>query len=96
MEKKYRVDIRTPNKIIFYNRRAVRSPVVLEVTERELKIIQMKIRSDGIEKYSINEIKDEPMLDIPSSIGPEILVEKETKKEETEADTILNKLLNDE
>ena len=97
MEKFYKVKIGTPNKFFIYKGRPVRSPVELKVTEKELKIIKMKIITDGISDYSINEISDEKIItDIPSVIGKEIIVEKVIKENEVSPKSILDKLLIEE
>jgi hypothetical protein len=62
--KKYKVGIYTPNKIFLVKGKVVRSPFEAEVSERELQSIKMKIKTDGIDKYSIEEITQlaEPII----------------------------------
>jgi len=97
MEKFYRVKIGTPNKFFVHRGRSVRSPVELKVTEKELKIIKMRILSDGILDYSVSEISDEKIItDIPLVIGEEVIVNKDIKDELSGPKSILDNLLIDE
>ena len=63
MSKKYKIGIYTPNKIFVVKGKVVRSPFEAEISEKELNSFKMKIKTDGIDKYSIEEI---------SMINPEI------------------------
>jgi hypothetical protein len=54
--KKYKVGIYTPNKIFMIKGRVVRSPFEVEVLQRDLQAIKMKIKTDGIDKFSIEEL----------------------------------------
>lgn len=56
MVKKYKVGIYTPNKIFLVKGKVIRSPFEAEISEKELQGIKMKIRTDGIDNYSIEEI----------------------------------------
>lgn len=44
------------NKFIYYKNRKVRTPVILEVENKELKTLILSLNMAGIEKYSIGPI----------------------------------------
>jgi hypothetical protein len=56
INKKYKLGIYTPNKIFLVKGKVVRSPFETIVSEKELQGFKMKIKTDGIDNYSIEEI----------------------------------------
>lgn len=100
--KKFNVYIRTPNKMISYRGRVVRTPVELNgVTESEIGLIRSVINLEAISDYDISEINEKVILNIPNPIGDgrevicdsiyDIIDEKNTKRK-----TLLEKISDDE
>ncbi len=91
--KKYKVKIRTPNIMILWRGKLVRTPVNLIAEEKDLSKIQLFIHTEGITDYDISEYyNDNYVFDTPEMIGKEIIVEE--IKEESKS--ILNNLLRSE
>ena len=95
MERKYKVNLNDPGRLIFLKNREVRTPVEVEVRESELDYIKLKIRTNGIVDYSISLVKDEvSMLDLSFENDKEMeepLVE-ELEECSQEPKTLLEKL----
>ena len=98
--KKYKVRIETPGKVIFFKNRKIRTPFVLELTEGEVKLFHMTMTSHGIEKYEIEEIKqntDEDVWEEVITKDKEVVIEELYSNQDfKEPSTILEKLLADE
>lgn len=64
-----------PNKTIYYKNRQVRTPVNIEVTEKELKGLYTSLRLAGITKFKVETVID----DKHTIIDHPILVEEDKK-----------------
>jgi len=64
-----------PNKTIFYKNRQVRTPVNIEITEKELKGLYTSLRLAGITKFNVETI----IGDNHTIIDQPILVEEDKK-----------------
>jgi len=86
--------IEDKNSFIYYKNRKVRTPVTIEVENKELKTLILALRMAGIQKYTIGELSDK--TDIPvKEILFHIDEDKEVIIEELgeEPTTILGKLM---
>ena len=93
--KRYKLTIRTPEKMIFFKNRLARTPVVLNnVSQKELDLLIIKIRSDAIEDYDLEDYDNFNSIETPKSIGEEIVVN--SNEEEIDKSSIINKLLTNE
>ena len=93
--KRYKLTIRTPGKMIFFKNRLARTPVVLNnVSQKELDLLIIKIRSDAIEDYDLEDYDNFNSIETPKSIGEEIVVN--SNEEEIDKSSIINKLLTNE
>lgn len=85
--KKYKVGIYTLGKVFLVNGRQVRTPFETTVYEKDIENFRIKIRTEAIDKYSIEELIDNPKPTIESlniSDANNILKKiksKKTKKE---------------
>lgn len=78
-----RVKIHEANHIIIFRGRPIRTPVTLDVTEKEFDFIMMNIQSRGIMKYEVEDIiKEEKsfdkdlVMDVPQDIEEVVSVEE--------------------
>jgi len=55
-KEKRRVKIHEANHVIIFRGRPVRTPVTLDVTDKEFDFIMMNIQSRGIMKYEVEDI----------------------------------------
>ena len=78
-------------KIIYFKNRELRSPVTIEVTEKELTHLKIVLKMSDIRNYSIEMKIYKPKIEYEKQI---IIEELNTKKEDPK--TILNKLINKE
>jgi len=98
--KKFKVRIEDAGKLIYFKNRKIRSPFIIELTEDELERFGITLNAAGVEKYTINEIKDEKE-ELEETISTEILEKEEVAIEEMDftitstPKTILEKLLQD-
>ena len=93
--KRYKLTIRTPGKMIFFKNRLARTPVVLNnVSQKELDLLIIKINSDAIEDYDIEDYDNFNSIETPKSISEEIVVN--SNEEEIDKSSIINKLLTNE
>lgn len=94
MNKKYTVKISTPNFILSFRGRPIRSPVEIDIYEHELKLIKVQCKRAGIipiiKDYTPPVIKD--FTD--DIINPNIPIVEELYENKNE--TILQKLLKKE
>ena len=88
-------------KIIYFKNQEIRTPVIIEVTEKELQQIKISLKMLNIRDYSIKIKTEEPKIEY---INKKIIIEelninnKESNKESNKEDpkSILNKLINKE
>lgn len=99
--KKYKVRIEVPGKVIFFNNRKIRSPFELELADNEIDLFKLTMTSNGISKYTIEDIED--IKEDDKNTWEEIIAVKDAEVviedlyiEEDEPNTILEKLLRDE
>jgi len=71
--KNYKVDIKSPNRTIFWKRQ-LKTPVKLTIVENELHYIKTLLRANDIDDFEIHEINIDLKFNIPESIGEEILI----------------------
>jgi hypothetical protein len=77
-----KVKIYEANHVIIFRGRPVRTPVTLEVTDKEFDFVMMNIQSRGILKYDVEEIVEkEPfdkdlVMDVPQEIDEVVAVEE--------------------
>ena len=94
--------IKDRNKTIYFKNRKVRSPCILEVTDRELESLRLTLIMTGIQHYSI----EDKSVDVINSKNEEIIIEElnftdsnsnsNKKYEDEEPKTILDNLMNGE
>jgi len=91
--KKYMIEIRTPNRMFSVRGVLVRTPAKWIVNETEVNNIKLKITSEGIEKFSIEEY-DPTKIEQPKP-KKEVTVDTITDLEEEikEPTTTLEKLM---
>ena len=99
--KYYKVGIYTPNKVFLVKGRVVRSPFEAKISEKELEHFKMKIKSDGIDSYTIEEFKEDtiigeqitnikPSKDIPITENYEIKIEELEQKSKSILDKFID------
>jgi hypothetical protein len=91
---KRRVKIHEANHMIMFRGKEVRSPVTLDVTDKEFGPVMMIIKSRGIMNYEIEDIIEKPrkvdkdlVMDVPQEIDELVEIE------EFESRTTLDKIL---
>lgn len=98
--KKYKVRVETMGKVIFFKNKKIRTPFVLELIEKDVKLFSMTMASHGIENFVVEEIKqqtgEDVWEDIITSKDKVVVIEDLYSDEEKEPSTILEKLLADE
>ncbi len=103
MEKKYKVNLNDPGRLIFLKNREVRTPVEVEVRESELDYIKLKIRAHGIIDYSISSVNNgvsildlnfanDKEMEEPLVEGPQVEELEELEEYGREPKTLLEKL----
>jgi len=87
--------IEDKNSFVYYKNRKVRTPVTIEVDNKELKSLIQSLRMAGIQKYTISPIKEKKEVLVKEVIIEELEEEKEVIIEELEEEstTILGKLM---
>jgi len=65
---KYKLEIKTPGRMIVFRNVLVRTPVTLIVTKKQLKQIKVQMNRLGIDKYLCHEISDNEEDQLPKSI----------------------------
>ncbi|MCK5603322.1 hypothetical protein KAR91_15670 [Candidatus Pacearchaeota archaeon] len=98
--KQYKVEVRDLGKLIFFKDKKIRSPFVLEMTERDIGLFKRTMAANGVEKYEIKEIGETDSDDFDNEIvvfdeDKEVVIE-DMFVEEKEPSTILEKLLRDD
>lgn len=98
--KNYKVEVRDSGKLIFFKTKKVRSPFVVEMSERDLNLFKRTMAANGIEQYEIKEIGEIDSDDFDNEIvvfdeEKEVIIE-DIFVEEKEPSTILEKLLRDD
>ncbi len=81
-------------KFIYFKNRKVRTPVTLEVTDRDLKNLHVVLRMAGVQNYEVvlEENKRIEKVDVVIDENKHVIIE-ELKVEENEPLTILEELM---
>lgn len=91
------IKITQPNKIIYFKNREVRTPVTLEVTDSDLKNLEVIFKIVDIQDFEVlikkPKIKSQPEVEIFNFDENEETVIEELELEEQEPITILEKLM---
>lgn len=91
--KKYKVEIRTPNRMFTVKGIQVRTPASWIVNESELGNVKLKIESEAIDKYSIEEYDPSKQVKPKKAVKAKTTAAKPVVAEETkEPKTTLEKL----
>lgn len=96
---KKRLIIKDRSKIIYIKNRKVRTPCILDVTDREIVKIRLALKMAGIENYSVEPIPkndDDDEIKIYMSDNKEVNIEELDFESNDESKTILEKLMNGE
>ena len=90
-----RVRIGEANHLIIFRGRQVRTPVTLDVTDKEFKDVMMTIKSRGILGYDVEDIIEEKKIvrDLVMDVPQEI--EEMTGVEEFESKSTLDRILDE-
>ncbi len=93
--KKYKVTIKTPNRMFSVNGILVRTPAQWTANESELGNIKLKIESDAIDNYTIEDYDPHVAVKPKQKVQVEKVVEPKPKKKK-EAVSILEKIVEDD
>ena len=96
MEKKYTVEIRDSNKVILFRSKQVRTPVTMDISEKELPLLKATLRLGAVNDYRIKpfeERKPEDETNEEFNIDEEKEVIIEELVDDEEPKTILEKLI---
>lgn len=94
--KKFKVKVTSHGIIFLPNGRKVRTPVELNIVERQLEVYKLQFKSRGL-SYTITEVtEDDDVQEVPSISKKVIIEELATLKTTAGQKTFLDKLICDE
>ena len=95
--KRFKVKVTTGGMITTPQGRNVRSPVTLNLNEKELNSIRVQFKANGL-KYQVEEVTEGFESPELPSISKKVIIEELTphKKDKAEPKTFLDKLISDE
>ena len=95
--KKFKVKVITSGLITLPKGRKIRTPVLLNLSEKELNSIKVQFKANGL-KYQVEEITGGIEMPELPSISKKVIIEELTpqKKDSAEQQTFLDKLISDQ
>jgi hypothetical protein len=95
--KKFKVKVITSGMITLPRGREIRTPVLLNLSEKELNSIRVQFKAKGL-KYQVEEVTGGFELPELPATSKKVIIEELTphKKDSAEQQTFLDKLISDE
>ena len=94
--KKFKVKVITPGMIILPNGRKSRTPVLLNLNEKELNSIRVQFKAKGL-KYQIEEVTEDFEAPKLPTVSKKVIIEELTPQKKHSAEqTFLDKLISDQ
>ena len=96
-QQRFRLCVKTPNIFLEIGNKQVRTPGEFIIFESQLSYIETKLRAEGVRDYIVEPISEKSFLPDfpfqPDEIEEDIVTEEDTRIEELEEQSLLDKFL---